>query len=412
MKKIIVLMLCVVAGYNTVSAQCGDRYKTQIFDAYTLLPQIPYGMNTNVAGIPQQLFMDIYQPPVALDTVTKRPLIITAFGGSFAYGDKKSPDLLIMIEKYVKMGYVCASFDYRLLYENVPPNEFQAIKAVLRATQDGKAAIRFLKQNAGLFGIDTTKIAMLGVSAGGFIALHNQFLDKAEEFEGYLTPAQIDSLGGLEGNSGNPGTSSKVDVIVNLCGALGKAQWMDNDIVPVLSMHGTNDGTVPYGHDTISLFGNVITVVDGSYAIDTFAKNNGLTNHQLYTWQGAGHTPFVPLYPVIGAMNWQDYMDTVFQEVTPFLYEKLIGCSFASAVIEKESKQLGIYPNPTNNHTISLDLTAAAAVQVYDYQGKLMYQQQVAIQENVVLPKILPSGIYIVKATTNSTIYSGKLIIE
>lgn len=238
--KRITLLLTAILGLNLASfGQCGDRYKTEIFDAYTLVPQVPYGMNTNVRGIPQPLFMDIYMPPPVLDTVTSRPLIITAFGGSFAYGDKKSPDLVLMIEKYTKMGYVCASFDYRLLYESLPPDQFMALKAVLRAVQDGKAAIRYLKKNASMYGIDTNRIGIIGVSAGGFIALHNQFLDKPEELTGYMTPAQLDSMGGLEGNSGNPGFSSKVNTIVNLCGALGKASWMDNDLVPIYSMHGT-----------------------------------------------------------------------------------------------------------------------------------------------------------------------------
>lgn len=404
--------------FSTISnheaqAQCGDRYQTQVFDAYTLIPQVPYGMNTNVAGVPQTLFMDIYQPPVVLDTVTKRPLLITAFGGSFAYGDKKSPDLLIMIEKYVKMGYVCASFDYRLLYETLPPDQFMAIKAVLRAVQDGKAAIRYLKKNADMYGIDTSKIAMIGVSAGGFIALHNQFLDKPEELTGYMTPAQLDSMGGLEGNSGNPGYSSKVNAIVNLCGALGKASWMDNDIVPVYSMHGTADGTVPYDRDTIALFGSTITVVDGSYAIDTFARNNGLTNHELYTWEGAGHTPFVPLYPVIGDQNWQKYMDTVFMKVTPFLYEKLTGCTFTAGMSEKKGlPSLAIYPNPVTEHSLRLAITESSTFSLYDLQGRLICQKQVPPQELIQLDKNIDAGLYVVQVQTATQQYRSKIIIN
>lgn len=411
--KRITLLLTAILGLNLASfGQCGDRYKTEIFDAYTLVPQVPYGMNTNVRGIPQPLFMDIYMPPPVLDTVTSRPLIITAFGGSFAYGDKKSPDLVLMIEKYTKMGYVCASFDYRLLYESLPPDQFMALKAVLRAVQDGKAAIRYLKKNASMYGIDTNRIGIIGVSAGGFIALHNQFLDKPEELTGYMTPAQLDSMGGLEGNSGNPGFSSKVNTIVNLCGALGKASWMDNDLVPIYSMHGTADGTVPYGHDTISLFGSVITVVDGSQAIDTFARNHGLTNHQLYTWYGAGHTPFVPLYPAIGDPDWMAYMDTVFQKVTPFLYKNLAGCDVANAVLPLGSEiSLGIYPNPTSSRTIQISLQEPSLVNVFDYQGKLVMSQTVQAQETIQLSHTL-SGMYFVQASTGKNTYTAKLIVE
>lgn len=407
------LLLACITWTGTSKAQCGDRYRQAVFQGYTLTPQVPYGMNTNVEGLPQPLFMDIYEP--LLDTLDKRPLLITAFGGSFAYGDKKSPDLLLMIDSFTKMGYVCASFDYRLLYETLPPNQFMAIKAVIRAVQDGKAAIRYLKANADMYGIDTTRIAMIGVSAGGFIALHNQFLDRPEELNGYITPEQLDSMGGLEGTSGTPGYSSKVNAIVNLCGALGKASWMDNNIVPVYSMHGTADGTVPYGHDTISLFGSVITVVDGSYAIDTFAKNHGLTNHQLYTWYGAGHTPFVPLYPAIGDPDWRKYMDTVMENVTPFLYKNLIGCDIASSVENRKADiaDLQLYPNPaSNNLNLSgIVLNGTEQLQVLDSKGAIALKQ--TWNGNSIDISSLKPGMYLVRLSdAKGSIRQQKLIVE
>ncbi|MEL6634462.1 MAG: esterase, partial [Bacteroidota bacterium] len=66
------------------SACTGDRYRLEIFASTDSTLAIKYGENVTIGGNAQELFMDIYEPTG--DTVTERPLIIFAFGGSFISG--------------------------------------------------------------------------------------------------------------------------------------------------------------------------------------------------------------------------------------------------------------------------------------------------------------------------------------
>lgn len=367
--SILTIFLFLISLSNAFAQDCGERYKEPVFDLFTLTPQVLFGNNTTALGVPQPLFMDIYQP--FLDQEQKRPLIIMAFGGSFTFGDKKSPDIVQLAEAFVRRGYVVASIDYRLGFENFPPNTQQAAGAVVRAVHDGKASVRHLKRNAATYRIDTNKIAFLGVSAGGFIGLHLQFLDRKEEIADII---DIETFGGIEGNTNAGGISSKVNVIVNLCGAIGRAGWIDNDIVPIFSMHGTNDATVPYGRDDIALFGSTLLTVDGSFAIDTFAKKRGLP-HKLYTFLGAGHVPFVPLGPAIGedAITASRYMDTTIRETSDFLYKNIICGTVTSTEPLRFAQKISVYPNPVvSEFYIQLPDVGneTKTIRIYDVMGK------------------------------------------
>ena len=62
-------------------------------------------------------------------------------------------------ERFVKMGYACASIDYRLGF--FPFDSANAVKAVVRAVQDLRGAIRYFykdKQTTNQYKIDTNKI--------------------------------------------------------------------------------------------------------------------------------------------------------------------------------------------------------------------------------------------------------------
>ena len=120
------------------------------------------------------------------------------------------------------------SIDYRLGF--FPFDSANAVKAVVRATQDLKAAIRFFykdKQTANSYKIDTNRIFIGGSSAGAITALHVAYLDDICKISDYLSTSAITSLGGLEGNSGNSGYSSKIQGVLNGCGALARYSWME-----------------------------------------------------------------------------------------------------------------------------------------------------------------------------------------
>ena len=231
-----ILFSCLV---NSCFSQTIERYKAEVFTNFDLLSDIQYGEAINLRDISEKLLLDIYFP--SLDTLKKRPLVVFLHGGGFKNGDKAQGYPLLFCQGLVKRGYVVSSINYRLGVAE-PQTDTSTFKAMYRAIQDAKAAIRFFRKNANKFGIDTSNVFIMGGSAGSIAALHLAYLDQNE------VPDFIDikKMGTLEGTSGNEGFSSKVKAVINCWGALNNLSWMKKGDIPVFSIHGIKDKMVPY----------------------------------------------------------------------------------------------------------------------------------------------------------------------
>jgi len=87
------------------------------------------------------------------------PVVIAIHGGAFMMGSKESGDLSSML-KAVDKGYAVVAVDYRLSGEAKFP----------AAIDDVQAAIKFIKENAAKYNLNSNKIATWGGSAGGNLA--------------------------------------------------------------------------------------------------------------------------------------------------------------------------------------------------------------------------------------------------
>jgi acetyl esterase/lipase len=375
-----------------------DRFLQEVFTDVSVTSDVEYGNAFTYSGAATILKMDVYQPTG--DAFTERPLIVFAHGGSFIFGNKTSSDIVTLCNKYTRLGYVCASIDYRLGYENLIPNATTATETVYRATSDMRAAIRYFRKDratANQFKIDTTNIFATGVSAGAFMVLHLAYLDQPEEIPTAVDPV---AFGGIEGLSGNDGYSSKVKAIVNLCGALGDTAWINAGDTPCLSMHGTNDDVVPYGSDIINVLGISLFEVDGSHSVAARQTHIGVQN-EFYTWPGQAHVPFV---------NSTVYMDSVYMAMTPFLANQL-GCEVPNAIAPKEMlAELAIWPNPASETIYLNSSDKLNQVQILNLQGKLVQSLNPANSTTSVSIDNLPNGMYFIRVLSNSTWQTRKFI--
>ena len=277
------LLLLVASLLFSQPEDCsGDRYISEIFDV-DIEYGVQYGENINQtllgSDYTETLYMDIYTP--SNDIIEDRPLIFFMFGGSFIGGSKSSGDIVALCTKYAQRGYVAVAIDYRLSPVLIfSPNEEVAYKAVLKAVHDVKAAIRYFNMmdetSASTYKIDSNRIFVGGVSAGAIAAVNAGYLNTYEEVPSFLLD-DYDEVGGIEGLSGNPGYSSEFHGIVNLCGAVGSQDWIVQDDIPVVSMHGDQDDVVPYDDNLVTLFGLNIQI-DGSYIIQGWG--NGSTKKE------------------------------------------------------------------------------------------------------------------------------------
>ena len=202
--------------------------------------------------------LDIYLPS---DGDGPFPTIIFIHGGAFIFGNKRDTQFLQALEG-INRGYAVVSVEYRLGFEA----QFPA------ALFDVKAAIRFLRANASVYGLDGDRFAAFGDSAGGYYAVMAAATQDNPVFEDL--------------SQGNAAYSSRVCTVVSLFGvfdiitqdrAVAKYGLEDPDMPdidklllgahssqisglmhftnpirfvspafpPVLILHGTDDNVVP-----------------------------------------------------------------------------------------------------------------------------------------------------------------------
>ena len=145
----------------------------------------------------QPLRLDLYLPAAP---AIGRPLAVFVHGGGWSSGNKDviQPAMLPLLDA----GYALASVDYRLV-NTQHANLYGGADAVVfpAAVHDVKAAVRFLRANARVYGFDAGRIALWGTSAGAHLA---------------TLVALSDGDAALEGSVGNhTATSSAVQLAID-----------------------------------------------------------------------------------------------------------------------------------------------------------------------------------------------------
>ncbi len=100
------------------------------------------------------------------------PACLLLHGGGWTTGDKGDERERNMAKKLCKMGYAAFSANYHMaLYEEGPYRGRRLQSAWPKCIEDCMEAVSFIRRNANQFSIDPEKIAVIGSSAGGHLAL-------------------------------------------------------------------------------------------------------------------------------------------------------------------------------------------------------------------------------------------------
>ncbi len=151
--------------------------------AVQIIQDVKYG---EVDGLP--LFLDVVQPLAR--NASPRPAVLEIHGGGWSAGEKEPQHVL----RLALAGFFCVSINYRLSPQHFFPAHIH----------DCKAAVRWLRVHASDLGVNPDRVGVWGGSAGGHLA--------ALLGTSYDVPE-------LEGNSGWPGVSARVQAVVSVCGA-------------------------------------------------------------------------------------------------------------------------------------------------------------------------------------------------
>lgn len=186
------------------------------------------------------LLLDVYQPDDVAAAL--RPAIIAIHGGSWQQGDKG-----VYFDAHHRLlaaqGYVVFDVQYRFSQEAVYPAQLE----------DVQAAMSWLADHAAEYGADPNRVALLGRSAGGFLALHAAYRApvslRPRAVVAYYPPVDLRLWEPLDPRS----------VVVSLMGGMPRdlpeayddaaaTAHVDTGSPPTLLIHGARDALVPLEH--------------------------------------------------------------------------------------------------------------------------------------------------------------------
>jgi len=241
------LMCCL--GVFWIAAKNGPA--VQIVDS-----SIPLDEELNVTYVHREdrpLKLDIFSPR-GLRKPT--PLVVCIHGGGWKAGRKE--DFAQYGRYYAQQGFVAVSVQYRL----APADRYPA------QIEDVKCAIRWLRANAEQYYIDGDRVAVVGASAGGHLALLAGLMDDQEGVPPSAPHADQSNKAQAIVNYFGPADFTQVDwppaveqMLVTLMGgnrtvlaerykAASPVTYIDADDPPVLTFHGANDALVPHNQAT------------------------------------------------------------------------------------------------------------------------------------------------------------------
>jgi acetyl esterase/lipase len=277
-----------IPGLILAIASCSVALMAQAVEPrYAVISDVQY-----CSGGGHPLLMDIFIPNHRNRVPT--PVVLWIHGGGWDHGDKKANSGAPFL---ADGGFMAASLSYRLSGESPFP----------AAIEDCKCAIRFLRANAALYGIDPARIGVAGSSAGGHLA---------------ELIATVDQSQGLEGTGGWQRVASSVQAAASYFGVsdlsvpfptqtepflrkfLGGTlpekpdlyrraspiSYVSKNDPPLLLVHGENDADVPFEQsarmaDKYRQFGLQLEFIA--------VKNAG------HDFQETGNTPILPSVEMI-----------------------------------------------------------------------------------------------------------------
>lgn len=396
------IFFLIISNLYSQNPSCnGTRYKNPVFSTYDSVMSVTYGNNTRMSGANQVLDMNIYYP--SGDVATKRPLIIFAHGGSFVSGTKD--EVIPLCKAFALQGYVTATISYRLI--DILISDSTALsEAVVMATSDMKAAVRYFREDAATsnsYKIDTNFIFVSGVSAGAITANHVAYLDASDAIPAYLQTA-ISNNGGFDGNSStNTQYSSKVHGVLNYSGGLGRDYWINSNDAPIYSAHDDGDQTVPCNYGPAP--GGIISInIYGSCALETRANSVGVTNQSFIINGSSGHVSYFSLG--------NPHTITILQESATFLHDIICGAS-AGIETSQENALFTIFPNPSEEElTINTNDSKLYNVELVNFEGKVVYNKTKVLGKHTFNINKLSKGIYTCNIVFNNGEISSKRIVK
>ena len=321
-------LFCFVLLAAGVLPGLAQPYLTSTFSDISVETDLLYAENYSVLSVPitgdptlEALRLDLYTPQD--NGAAERPLVLMVGTSTFlpqevslsVHGTRRDSVNVETAIRLAKLGYVVAVLEHRVGWNPISGSFSERIgtyfRAVYRAQQDVRAAVRFFQKSAAEMGNPyktcADRIVLWGIDSGGMVATAAAYLDSSNDLlipkligENLAPYAQADIDGNLDGTNttiypnlpGDPlandtlnvpnhaGYDSGVNLVVNIGGGIIDESWIDANDPPVLAFHVPSDPIAPYGTGLLVALptGDLLLEVSGSYDLVRIANELGIND--------------------------------------------------------------------------------------------------------------------------------------
>lgn len=259
MKNILITLIFIFIS-NSMNSDAQELYEK---DGDPSLPEPVIKVYKTVNNI--ELKTDIFFPQ-NLNDADNRPAFVLFWGDNW---NQASPEKgYSLCRHFASLGMVACAVEYR------PVNQKDVSPAEIVA--DAKSAIRWIRFNAKLFGIDTNKIVACGYYAGGYLAACTGFIngydEKAEDLRISSKPNVLMLISPALNPEIDPGFTNTFN-----------QYKVTEELSPVNNIQ-------PHSPNTFVIHGESDSVVSKS-SIDEFIKKMKETKniYELHSFENTGH---------------------------------------------------------------------------------------------------------------------------
>lgn len=274
--------LLTLASSPRAVAQEMNEWAVTLGSEYDVIPNITYSRANNT-----DLKLDLYLPKERSAPVAT---VMFIHGGGWVEGAKEVDTLNLL--PYLSLKFAVVNVGYRLGRNSLAP----------AAVEDCRCALRWIERNAKAFNLDTTRIVLTGISAGGHLALITGMLPPMNAFDRRCpTDDSVRWHSAAE-------TMPKVAAVVNVFGITDVADLLEGNNAKhyAIEWFGSMDGrrelarqVSPLTHvraggpPVITIHGDADNIVPYSHAerLHAALDKAGVAN-QLVTIRGGGHGGF------------------------------------------------------------------------------------------------------------------------
>ncbi|MFR9619660.1 MAG: GDSL-type esterase/lipase family protein [Rikenellaceae bacterium] len=197
----------------------------------------------------------------------KRPVVISFFGGGWNSGNVNQ--FFDQSRFYASLGMVGISADYRVISKD-KTTPFESV-------MDAKSAVRWVRQNSKMLGIDPNKIVTSGGSAGGHVAACTGIIEGVEDDAKLKVSSAPNAMILFNPVVNTTEEGYGANKLVGRERELSPVHHIREGLPPTLVMHGTKDTTVPY-QNAVDFTAAMVAAGNECRLVSGFGENHGLFN--------------------------------------------------------------------------------------------------------------------------------------